>query len=271
MQPDIHAIQRDVLQIIYRSTSGITPQVLKKHIYKKYGLDKNQGQSIIRDLISEGKLAYLNCFGSSFIAESLHGPVRVSGRVILTPPGVSSRCGAEDIVILLASGASFGSGRHPTTRLALRGIENVLENEGTDMAISRQSSLLDIGTGSGILVLAGIQLGIQRGIGIDTDPCARFEARENVRHNGLESRIRIEDRLPDLNNCFTMVTANLRLPTIISMFSQIDQLTRKGSVAVLSGLKKNELLVLAKLYERHSFTLKWQETEGGWAAVVIEK
>lgn len=271
MEPDIQAIREDVLRSVSQSTFGVRPQVLRKAISAKFGLARGRAQAIVRELVSEGRLAYHERFGTSFIGEALHGPVRVSARVIIAPPGVSCPCGTEDVAVYLASGVAFGSGRHPTTRLALRGMEHALANGSGAGRTNSQSSLLDIGTGSGILVLAGVRLGIQKGIGIDNDQCARFEARQNIRHNGLESRIRVEARLPGTDASFTMVTANLRLPTIGRIFPQIDRLILKGGVAVLSGLKNDELPGLTQVYERHAFARKWEEAEKGWAAVVIQK
>ena len=94
---------------------------------------------------------------------------------MLVPHGLSFTGDPGDVVIRLRHGISFGSGDHPTTRLALRGIEQVFFETG--QLINKSSdSALDIGTGSGVLAIACLLLGVKRAIGIDTDSCARKES-----------------------------------------------------------------------------------------------
>ena len=140
---------------------------------------------MVRDLVSDGELVYTYEFGSTFLEPSFNKPSRVSTHVVLKPPGYHYQPESEDIVIQIKPGAAFGDGRHPTSRLAVRGIEYVLKGLKVDTT-SGQSSGLDIGTGSGILVLTAVRMGIQRGLGIDIDPAARSEAKENVALNQLE-------------------------------------------------------------------------------------
>ncbi len=271
-QYDIHVIQKEALRKISSSTHGIPSSDLIKDLSETFGISGRQGRRIIRELVVEGALSYAYRFGASLLERSFQGPVRVSDRVVLAPPGVSGGTGEDDVVVQLASGAAFGSGRHPSSRLAVRGIEYAMTHEIQDALLAESSTLLDIGVGSGILALAGVMLGIQKGVGVDTDSCARSEARENVRLNGLEDRIQIDDRTLDaFTEPFTMVAANLRRPTIAALFPHIDRLTKKNGVVILSGLKKEEIAGLAGLYEKRSFVRKWGEEKQGWASIVLKK
>lgn len=160
----------------------------QKKLIESHGLTKKQIKAVIRGLVSDGELVYTYEFGSTFLEPSFNKPVRVSTHVVLKPPGHHYQPQSDDVVIQIKSGASFGDGRHPTSRLAVRGIEYVLKKIKSDRP-EDQSRVLDIGTGSGILVLAAVRLGIHQGLGIDIDPAARFEAKENVLINRLEDQI----------------------------------------------------------------------------------
>ncbi len=151
--------------------------------------------------------------------------MRVSTHVVLKPPGHHFKPQPQDVVIQIMPGAAFGDGRHPTSRLAVRGIEYVLKQFNLDVTADR-GRVLDIGTGSGILVLTAVRMGIHRGVGIDIDPAARSEARENVALNQLAEQIEISEQdLESIEGPFNLVTANLRYPTLKKISSCLRKIT----------------------------------------------
>jgi len=175
------------------------------------------------------------------------------------------------VVINLAQGASFGTGQHPTTRLAVKGIDYTLKECG-HFKEKKKVCLLDVGTGSGILVIAAVLLGIKKGIAIDIDPCAIAEAGENIKINGLEDRIDICDRaFEKIDRVFSMVTANLRYPTIKRMLPYMYETVHKKGFLVLSGIKTDEIKELLDIYQGKGFLCRWKEVEQDWAGVVFEK
>ena len=195
----------------------------------------------------------------------------MSTHVVLKPPGHHYQPQSDDVVIQIKSGASFGDGRHPTSRLAVRGIEYVLKKIKSDRP-EDQSRVLDIGTGSGILVLAAVRLGIHQGVGIDIDPAARFEAKENVIINRLEDRIKISDQyLETIDDCFDLVTANLRYPTLKKICPCLRKITNPDGFIVFSGIRSHELADLIKAYARKKFEVLWQEKELDWLGVVLKR
>jgi len=111
-------------------------------------------------------------------------PLRVGRRFLVCPTWDNSEPGAGDRVILMDPGRAFGTGHHETTRLCLEWLEDWTESNRPDTM-----SLLDLGTGSGILAMAGALLGFGRVLAVDNDEEAVEVARENLRVNGLEGRI----------------------------------------------------------------------------------
>jgi ribosomal protein L11 methyltransferase len=234
-------------------------------------LPKTSVQDAIRELVVSGALAYTAEHGRTFLEPSFDRPVRVSERIVLTPPDRDVPPGPGDIVVRLRPGAAFGVGRHPTTRLALRGIEFALSGDGA--ARSRAGSrVLDIGTGSGVLMIAAVKLGIENGVGLDIDPCAVAEASHNVRLNGLAGRIEISDRgLERVEGVFSLVVANLRLPTLARLAAPIAALTMPGGALVVSGVQHEEQAAVMDAYGRQRFECAWSVAEDRWVGLVLYK
>ncbi len=142
-QTNIQTIFTDVITTIATSNAKITPSTLGKLIFERYGLNKKQVKSVIRDLVDAGELTYTYEFGSTFLEPSLGKPVRISRYVVLKPPEHHFQPESGDVVIQIKPGAAFGDGRHPTTRLAIRGIEYVLKKFKLDTS-EYQSTVLDL-------------------------------------------------------------------------------------------------------------------------------
>ena len=248
-----------------------TPADILKTLSHPPVFPKTAVQAAIRELVAAGALAYTADHGRTFLEPSFDRPVRVSERIVLTPPDRDVPPGPGDVVVRLRPGASFGVGRHPTTRLSLRGIDFALSRDG---AVCRRagSRVLDIGTGSGVLAIAAVKLGVENGIGLDIDPCAVTEASHNVRLNGLAGRIAISDRgLERVEGVFNLVVANLRLPTIERLAAAIAALTMPGGVLVVSGVQHAEEAAVFAAYGRQRFECAWSVAEDRWVGLVLNK
>lgn len=252
------------------ATAKLTPAVLQKMLAAKYGLGKKQIKTLIRELISSGEIAYACEHGHTFLERSFHKPVRISSHVLLAPPGIRCMPTAGDVVVQIRAGAAFGCGRHPTTRLAVRGIE-YLQTLRRSTGASGCVEVLDVGTGSGILVIAAILMGMESGLGIDIDPCAQAEARENLKINSLEGRVEISGgSLDTIQRQFGLVTANLRLPSLQQWRPKLVGLTTPGGFLVLGGIRSHEREALLGNYAPDC-RCRWQAEELNWAAVVLQR
>lgn len=271
MPTDNKSITKAILETVSGSREKITPIALEKIASKKFALEKKQVKSIIQGLIATGELTYTYQYGSTFLEKSFNRPVRISKHVVIKPLENSFASKPGDVVINLAQGASFGTGQHPTTRLAVKGIEYALK-ECDYFKGSKKTCLLDVGTGSGILVIAAVLMGIQKGMGLDFDPCAIAEARENIKLNGLEHKIDICDRaFEKIDRVFSMITANLRYPTIKRLLPYMYKTVHTKGLVVLSGIKTDEIKDLLDLYKENNFLCRWKEPEQDWVGVVFEK
>jgi len=264
-------VQKHALRVVADSAVRVTPPALEKILTQDHGCTKKEVRAVIRDLVSGGELVYTYEFGSTFLELSFNKPVRVSTHVVLKPPGHHFQPQSQDVVIQIKPGAAFGDGRHPTSRLAVRGIEFVLKGFNLDAAADH-SRVLDIGTGSGILVLTAVRMGIHWGVGIDIDPAARSEARENVSLNRLADQIEISDQyLESIEGPFNLVTANLRYPTLKKIGSCLRKITVPKGFIVFSGIRNHESADLIKAYGRKNFEFLWQDETHDWAGVAFKK
>ena len=268
---DTGGIRNAILEKVAASSARLTPQHLERIIIERHGLNKPHARAVLKDLVTRGQLEYIYEFGSTYLVPSFNKPVRISDHVIVKPPGHCYRPASDDVVIEIKPGAAFGGGRHPTTRLSVKAIEYVLKTTGPD-GFSRCGSVLDIGTGSGILAIAAVCLGIQKGLGIDIDLCAISEARENIALNNLENRIAISDRrLDSIDQVFLMVVANLRYPTLKNYYPLISKLTGSGGWVVMSGFRLHERDDLMDLYSAKYFEGMWASDECDWAVLALKK
>jgi len=268
------SIKKAILEKIRRSRERYTPIAIKKSLIQEFSITAKTASRILKELVSDRQLEYTYQYGISFLEPSFSKPVRISPRVILKPFQASCHSGPQDIVISLNTGVAFGNGRHPSTRLALTGLEYTITRflHLGRFRKKRKLDILDIGTGSGILIIAAVKMGFDSGTGIDIDACARVEALENLKLNGLNQRITISDcEIEGLNQKFDTITANLRYPTLKLYLSKITSLTRRKGFAVLSGLKQNEVLPAIEVFESKKFKCLWKELENGWGGIVLKK
>jgi len=225
----------------------------------------------LKELVAQGELEYAYEFGSTYLVPSFNKPVRISAHVVVLPPGHQYSRAPDEVIIQIKPGAAFGGGRHPTTRLSVKGIELVLKELRPDW-LNKDCSVLDIGTGSGLLAMVAVSLGIKKGIGIDIDPCAVAEAAENIALNNYQSRLIISGtKIDAINPSFSMVIANLRYPSLKKLYPQVTRLTDPTGYAVLSGFRPHEKPDLMDFYTDRYFQCIWTADQLGWSAAVLKK
>lgn len=260
-----------LIDLIVRSSVKVSFACLKRHFGVTQPADVKALKSLIRTLVQEGALTYTSHFGSAFIEPSNHRPQRVSKHVILKPPMCSWFGGDDQVVISLEKGASFGDGAHPTTRMAIQLLDELVCPPGRYDA-GPLLSALDIGTGSGILAIVAAKLGVERVCGIDIDPCARFEARENIFLNGVADCVAISDGgLNAVGGPFDLVFANLRTPTLVELRAELNDKAADDSLLILSGMKCGECAAIEKFYQYAGFYPIKSKRKKGWRAICLAR
>jgi len=161
---------------------------------------------------------------------------------------------------------AFGTGHHATTALSLELLKGVLvKRDG--------ASVLDVGTGTGILGMAAVLFGADRVVGIDNDPEAIAAASENVRRNGLEENMSISlTPLSTLVGSFSIVVANIIHDVLLDMAGDLDRLTAGGGRLILSGILTGEQSdnIIQQISKR-GFSLTQHLQQKEWSAMLFEK
>ncbi len=170
--------------------------------------------------------------------------------------------GRKEIVI--DPGMAFGSGQHETTRLCL----TLLEKYVTD-----GTSLLDVGTGSGILGIAGLLLGAKTATGVDIDALSVKIAGENAALNGVENDFELihGDLAARVRGRFSVITANIVADIIIRLLPDTERLLEDGGVIIVSGIIDTRLPDVEKECARLGLVFRELLTDKGWCAAVLEK
>lgn len=266
------ALDARVLDWVTNARGRLTPLALKRRVREAHkSISRSRIESSIKRLVEQKALVYTYQLGNSFLELSFEKPVRVADAIVLKPPACNYDPLPGDIVVTIKAGAAFGTGCHPTTRLSLMGLEKVCTGHLIP-ARTENCRVLDIGTGSGVLGIAALKMGLDQGIGLDIDPCARTEATENVILNALSGQMVISDQsLDSLEGRFFLITANLRLPTLITYFDTMSALMEKKGCLVISGIKSNEIDSLKRVSDRHEMQACWEGEELGWGGLALRR
>ncbi len=232
------------------------------------GLGRRSARQAIQQLVTTGILRFVDDCGVSFLEKNFLGCFRLSPRVMIATVAGAAPPSPDTVMVRLLPGAAFGDCRHPTTRLCVRLLDQALQEYGRP---EEMRPGLDIGTGSGLLAIAAVHLGVPQVVAVDSDPCARREARENAAANGLEARIEVRDLpLPVRPAGFSLVLANLRPPTLKSLAAAIAENTAAGSLAVLSGMRPEEAAGVLDVFQG-PFQCRVRAAEDDWCALMLQR
>ena len=193
-------------------------------------------------------------------------PLRVTRHMVVTPPWERYAGKAGDLVIEIDPGMAFGTGTHPTTRMCLQALEVLIPS------FVHPPSVLDFGTGSGILAIAAQKLGAKETVAVDIDPAAIRNARKNASANHLHGRIDFQvGSGQSLRGRFGIVVANL-LPQ--ELLKAADFLARRVSPAgylVVSGILKKQEKEITSAFAKKGLKIHASRAGRGWICMVFKK
>lgn len=184
-------------------------------------------------------------------------PVRC-GRFILNPTWIKAHPGENEIAITVDAGVVFGNGTHPTTQACLEAIDIACKGAET-------KTMIDLGTGTGVLALAGAMLGCHRVLAVDYNFLATKTARKNVVLNGLESKIVVVNGQAEqqLKTPTDLLVANIHYDVMKDIVR--DECFQSHKWFVLSGLLRSEAdKILSFLQNQPVLILKKWCQDGIW-------
>jgi len=188
-------------------------------------------------------------------------PRKITKTIVVKPTWCEYQADPGDIVLELDPGMAFGTGTHPTTVLWMGLSEDYLH---------LGDSFLDIGTGSGILMIAAARLGAGFVFGLDKDMVAVNIAAANLRLNRLNSGnylLSTGNLLEGIKGKFNFIAANIFTHVILQLLDDLPRVLDPGGIFICSGMfEKNKNLVIAGMKNLGFEILEIREQED-WAAI----
>jgi len=262
---------QDIVDFIANASSKINFGALKRHFCRPENGDAELLKSALSRLFDSGKLSYINQFGQTWIDVSYDSAQRISDHIVVKPPLLSFSASSEIHVVDIEKGSAFGRGEHPTTRLCVRLLDAKFYQANSSNNFG-EINAIDIGTGSGVLAVVAAKLGIGHITAIDSDPCAIFEAQQNVSLNGLQTKISVTNKgIEMIGHPLSLAIANLRTPTLLSLCDKLMVAMVEDSALLFSGMKIEEVSLVAEKYIKCGFALKNSVSEKGWGAIYLAR
>jgi len=162
-------------------------------------------------------------------------PQKISRRLVVKPTWRAYTPAPDEMVIELDPGMAFGTGTHPTTALCAAMIETHLKE---------RDRFLDVGTGSGILMIAAARLGAARVCGIDRDETAIAVAAANLKLNSIEPQryeLKTANLIDETSGTYDIIAANILTRVILDLIVDIRRVLAPGGIFICSGIiEKNQ-------------------------------
>lgn len=188
--------------------------------------------------------------------------ISIGSKLLIKPSWSQRRPRAGQALVVLDPGLSFGTGQHPTTLFCLRQLARARRT-------GVRQSLLDIGTGSGILAIAAAKLGYSSVCAFDFDPEAVRVARANAAGNGVANKINLSrqdlTRLPSLARTkFDFICANLIFDLLLSEAPKLVNRLKRNGTLVLAGILTNQFERVRQCFEQAGLKLVAQRIQKEW-------
>lgn len=182
------------------------------------------------------------------------------GRLRIVP----AHAGVEPGALSLVDATAFGTGLHPTTALCLEALQDAVQ-------VVIPNVVLDVGTGSGILALSALRLGVPRALGIDIDDEALGVAAENARINALDGRLELARGGPEtVTGTWPLVLANVLAGPLIEMAPALVRRVGHRGQLILSGIPASVEQDVDRAYRRLGMRRLRTASRAGWVAIVLQ-
>jgi len=179
------------------------------------------------------------------------------GRAALGRPASADR-----EVLVVEPGMAFGTGRHATTRACLDANRRARQ-------CGRIGSVLDVGTGSGILAIAAARLGVGRLVALDVDPAVLPIARANIERNGADAVLLVGGPIGAVAARFDLVVANLLADALVTDAPALAHAVAPGGHLVVSGLTADQLRRVSAAWR--GWTITETRAEDEWRTLTLER
>jgi ribosomal protein L11 methyltransferase len=190
-------------------------------------------------------------------------PEKITDTLVVKPSWRTYAAGPREMILEIDPGMAFGTGTHPTTALCIRLIQTHLKPGDT---------FLDVGTGSGILMIAAAKLGAATICGVDNDPVAVSVAEKNLRANGIDPFSLFSGNLVErIHGDFDMVAANILAEVILELLPTAMPVLKESGIFICSGIIAAKKEGVLSGIQAQGLTVIEMLEKDGWVAIAAHK
>lgn len=189
-------------------------------------------------------------------------PSKVGERIVVKPIWEEYEAKVGELVVNLDPGMAFGTGTHETTRMCIQALERYVKEDST---------VFDVGCGSGILAIAAAKLGSKLAIGVDLDPVAVESSIENVKYNNLENIEILHGNLVEvIDEKANIVVANILAEIICILADDVKRVLKDGGVFITSGIIHDRVDMVCEKLQSTGFEIVEKNKDGEWNCIVAK-
>ncbi len=189
-------------------------------------------------------------------------PSKVGEKIVVKPIWEEYEEKEGELVVNLDPGMAFGTGTHETTRMCIQALEKYVKEEST---------VFDVGCGSGILAIAAAKLGAKLAVGVDLDPVAVESSIENVGYNNLNNIEILHGNLVEvIDGKSDIVVANILAEIICILTDDVKRVMKDGGVFITSGIIHDRVDMVCEKLEATGFEVIEKNRDGEWNCIVAK-
>ncbi|MGK4126596.1 50S ribosomal protein L11 methyltransferase [Limosilactobacillus vaginalis] len=197
--------------------------------------------------------------------QKYYHPLRVTSQLTIVPQWEDYQpSSANEKLIFLDPGMAFGTGTHPTTRLMIEALEIVARGG---------ESMIDVGTGSGVLSIAAKQLGVGQVAAYDIDEVAVRSAKKNIDLNPVAADVKVgvNSLLDGIHTQVDLIVANILAEIIVPLIPQAFENLKPGGRFLVSGIIKDKADLVERELKGHHFVIDQKLRMKDWYGMIAHK
>ena len=189
-------------------------------------------------------------------------PSKVGEKIVVKPIWEEYEAKDEELVVELDPGMAFGTGEHETTRMCIQALEKYVQKDST---------VFDVGCGSGILAIAAAKLGAKLAVGVDLDPVAVESAKENVGFNNIDNIQILHGNLIEvIDGKADIVVANIIAEIICILTEDVSRVIKPNGYFITSGIIHDRVEMVTNKLEECGFEVIKVNKDGEWNCIIAK-
>lgn len=189
-------------------------------------------------------------------------PSKVGEKIVVKPIWEEYEAKDEELVVELDPGMAFGTGEHETTRMCIQALEKYVQKDST---------VFDVGCGSGILAIAAAKLGARLAVGVDLDPVAVESAKENVGFNNIDNIEILHGNLIEvIDGKADIVVANIIAEIICILTEDVSRVIKPNGYFITSGIIHDRVEMVTNKLEECGFEVIKVNKDGEWNCIIAK-